>query len=338
MKDLGECKVPVGMAQALCDVGLSPAAVLRSAGLPMRVLQLPAPRVPVADYFALWRSMAAHSGDVNIGIRLATAVKSDLTEPLFLAMTSSRSAADALSVLCAYKRLLSPEDMVLTRDGERVRLAIHWPAAVDAAPRELVDAELAFIVEVLRRGTARPALAPRELHLRVTALDAGALHAAHFRCPIRTGAEHDAIVFDAADLAQGFVTFNPQLQDALLPYLNETLPRPASPVGRVRMAIAERLRGQRPAIRQVARELAMSTRGMQRLLHLHGTSFRRLLDEVRREHAQGLLGSTAFSDSEVSFLLGFEEPSSFYRAFRTWTGMSPSEFRQGALTTLRIPT
>jgi AraC-like DNA-binding protein len=53
-----------------------------------------------------------------------------------------------------------------------------------------------------------------------------------------------------------------------------------------------------------ARDLAMSTRAMQRLLRDQGTSFRQLLDEVRNEHARGYLSSTAFSDGEVSFLLG----------------------------------
>ena len=72
----------------------------------------------------------------------------------------------------------------------------------------------------------------------------------------------------------------------------------------------------------------MSTRAMQRLLKDKGTSFRQVLDEVRNEHARGYLSSTAFSDGEVSFLLGFEDPNSFYRAFRSWNGMSPSEFRR----------
>jgi len=72
----------------------------------------------------------------------------------------------------------------------------------------------------------------------------------------------------------------------------------------------------------------MSVRSMQRLLREHGTSFRTMLDEVRHEHARGYLGATSFSDAEIAFLLGFGDPASFYRAFRTWTGMSPGHFRQ----------
>jgi AraC-like DNA-binding protein len=115
----------------------------------------------------------------------------------------------------------------------------------------------------------------------------------------------------------------------LLPYLQaNTPPSPKSGVARVRSVISERVRGQRPDADTVARELAMSTRAMQRLLKDNGTSFRQVLDQVRNEHARGYLSSTAFSDGEVSFLLGFEDPNSFYRAFRSWNGMSPSEFRR----------
>jgi AraC-like DNA-binding protein len=137
------------------------------------------------------------------------------------------------------------------------------------------------------------------------------------------------VAFTIDDAQRPFVTHNPQLLSALLPYLQaNTPPSPTSTVARVRAVIAERVRGQRPDADAVARELAMSTRALQRMLKDHGTSFRQLLDEVRNEHARGYLSSTGFSDGEVSFLLGFEDPNSFYRAFRSWNGMSPREFRQ----------
>ena len=72
----------------------------------------------------------------------------------------------------------------------------------------------------------------------------------------------------------------------------------------------------------------MSGRALQRLLSEHGTSFRQQLDDVRNQHALGYLSSTSFTDGEVGFLLGFEDPNSFYRAFRAWNGKSPSAFRR----------
>jgi AraC-like DNA-binding protein len=124
--------------------------------------------------------------------------------------------------------------------------------------------------------------------------------------------------------ARPFVTFNPQMLGALLPHLRTTAGAVAkSPVEQARSAIAERLQGPRPTAQGVARQLTMSSRALKD----SGTTYRQLLDEVRNDHARGYLRSTSFSDSEVAFLVGFEDRNSFYRAFRSWNGMSPRQFR-----------
>jgi AraC-like DNA-binding protein len=327
------CKIPVGLAAALGELGLSAAGVLAAARLPSRLLDPPGQRVSTPEYFALWRAIREVSGDPNVGLALATTVKPELTEPLLLAIMSAASVADALEVEAKYKRCLSPEVLAVRADAaaRRVSLTYDWPLSAEPAPQVLVDVEIAFIVEICRRGTRRPDLAPRELLLRAAALEGGSTHAAFFRCPIRLGAAENGVVFDAEDAARPFVTFNPPLQSALLPYLQANTP-PAAPsaVARIRGVIAERLRGQRPTVEAVSRELATSRRALQRLLKDNGTSFRRLLDEVRNEHARAYLRAASFNDAEIAFLLGFEDPNSFYRAFRSWNGAPPSEFRPRA--------
>lgn len=324
------CKIPIGLAAALHETGVSPADVLATARLPSRLLDVPGRYVPPPDYFALWRAIREVSGDASIGLRLATAVKPDLTEPLFLAILSAADVAGAMAVVSRFKRLLEPQDLTVRADHSgQVVVSYQWPQTEYVPPQVLVDAELAFLVEVSRRGTRCPDLSPCELQLRAHVLEEGASHAEFFRCPIRLDAGQDAVVFAAADTERPFLTHNPQLLNALIPHLQANTPySPVSALARVRSVIAERVRGQRPTAPAIARELAMSTRAMQRLLNDHGTTFRGLLDEVRNEHARGYLSSTSFTDGEVSFLLGFDDPNSFSRAFRTWNGMSPSEFRR----------
>jgi AraC-like DNA-binding protein len=323
------CKIPVGLVAALSDAGVSHHQVLFNAQLAPTLLDQPGPRVSVADYYALWQAIGTVSRDPNIGIKLAQSVRAELTEPLFLAVLSAADIASALGVVCAYKRQLSPDNVTLVRDDAAREVRFVWRCPpTPALPQVLVDAELAFIVEVCRRCTGAGDFRPRALHLCATALDPRAEHAAFFGCPLYLGADDNVIVFAAPDLERPFVTSNPQMLKALLPYLDVSTPPVAtSSVARVRLVIAERLRGQRPTARTVARELAMSTRAMQRLLQDEGTSFRQVLDEVRNDHARNYLTSTSFSDHEVSFLLGFADPNSFYRAFRSWNGMSPSDFR-----------
>ena len=328
------CKIPIGLVAALQEAGVSPSQVLASAHLPSRLFDIPGRYVPPSEYFSLWRAIRDVSGDPNIGMLLATSVKPELTEPLFLAILSAADLADAIAVVSRFKRLLEPEDLHIVDDGAAKQLVVtyDWPGCAETVPQALIDAELAFLVEIGRRGTGHMDLSPREVSMLARELEAGTRHRDFFRCDIRLGARSNGLVFAAEDTQRPFVTHNAQLLTALLPYLQANTPAsPTSAVARVRAVIAERVRGQRPEANMVARELAMSTRAMQRMLRDNGTSFRQVLDEVRNEHARGYLASTAFSDGEVSFLLGFEDPNSFYRAFRSWNGMSPSEFRRQAL-------
>ncbi|QJD59197.1 AraC family transcriptional regulator [Pseudomonas sp. gcc21] len=78
----------------------------------------------------------------------------------------------------------------------------------------------------------------------------------------------------------------------------------------------------------IAEPMGISTRHLRRLLGQHGTSYERLLDEVRRDAALRLLADSASSLTRIAYELGFQDPSSFTRAFRRWTGYSPSDFRR----------
>lgn len=95
----------------------------------------------------------------------------------------------------------------------------------------------------------------------------------------------------------------------------------------VAQVLAERLKGSVPPLSEIAKELAMSDRNLQRALRNDGTSFQQLLDDVRRDLAIRHLANPATSAGQVGFLLGFSEPSAFHRAFRRWTGKAPGEFR-----------
>ena len=318
------------MVEALRDAGIDHRDVLERAALPIDLLDTPGPRVTIRDYYALWQATVTASGNPAIGVVLATLIRPEITEPLFLAVLNAPDVAGAIDIVVRYKRIFEPQDLVIEADDAtgQVTLTLPDPDAALRQPSVLIDTQFAFILEMCRRGTGRADLRPREMRLRVKTLDAPA-YAAFYRCPIVIGAPTNSLVFDGEVMAMPFVTHNPQMLNALVPYLRNVTPDSSIPaVARVRSVMGERLRGNRPTIEAIGRELAMSTRGLQRVLRDSGTTFRRLLDEVRNDHAQAYLASTAFTTSEVAFLLGFEDESSFSRAFRTWNGLSPTAFRK----------
>ncbi len=151
----------------------------------------------------------------------------------------------------------------------------------------------------------------------------------HFDAPVRFGAEYTELVLPASVLATALSTADPNLLAILLPAAEEKRSRkPADPpvTDQVRRALRTALSNDDAQIDTVAKRLGMTGRSLQRRLKDEDTSFQNLRDEVRRDLADRYLG-LGMSFAEISFLLGFSEPSAFFRAFKRWTGLTPMERR-----------
>jgi AraC-like DNA-binding protein len=149
-----------------------------------------------------------------------------------------------------------------------------------------------------------------------------------YRCPIDFGANDDALLFDARALDAPLVMANPELarrnDDAARAYLERM--EHEGIVTLVRGKLAHRL-ADKPSAQCIARELGMSQRSMQRRLNEAGTSYEALLGTLRKEQACAQLRDGHKNVAELAFALGFEDASAFARAFRRWTGLSPSAYR-----------
>jgi AraC-like DNA-binding protein len=138
-------------------------------------------------------------------------------------------------------------------------------------------------------------------------------------------------VFRAADAHRPFVTRNAELLGMLAPQFEEELKQETGDenfVERVRLAIQQKLTGQRPTIEDIADALHVSPRTLQRRLQEEGSSFQRVLEEARHQLARHYLNNSALELNEAAYLLGYEDGNSFVRAFRTWEGVPPARWRE----------
>ena len=150
-------------------------------------------------------------------------------------------------------------------------------------------------------------------------------------CEVISGAPRNAIIFRASDATKQFVTRNAELLDLLAPQFEEQMRQYKEEDGfieLVRRTIQDKLTGHRPSINAVSQTLHMGPRTLQRRLQDSGSSFQRVLDEARHQMARYYLSNSALELNEAAYLLGFEDPNSFGRAFRNWEGMPPSDWRE----------
>lgn len=156
-------------------------------------------------------------------------------------------------------------------------------------------------------------------------------YAAHFGCPVRFGADRDAIALEPAMLDLPNRLGDAAVSDFLTAHL-ETEIGPLGDDCSLRAALLRRLTpalsNGAPQAADVARDMGMSERTLYRRLAEEGLTFRDVLTEAQSSLAQELLRDSSSSIAEIAFLTGFSEQSTFSRAFKRWVGQAPAQFRQ----------
>ncbi|HVI91826.1 MAG TPA: AraC family transcriptional regulator ligand-binding domain-containing protein [Dongiaceae bacterium] len=328
-KDAGDkCRLPQAFWRAAERMGLPAPALLRQARLPASLHVVPDTWLSTAQYFALWRAVEVLSQDPAIGLRMTVETETSVHPPATMSAFFARDYRDGLHRLARFKRLCTPEELTLTDEGGECRVVVRWLYTDETEPAAAADVTFAAILELGRRGTGRH-IAP----VRVEMARSGPVSEAHrsyFGAPLRTGCAQNALVLDRSHLDLPFAGHNPALLAILDPSLVASLGEievQSSLSDQVKIVIKRRIASGKPDIANVASELGMSERTLQRRITEQGASYRGLLGEARQELGRRLLSDARNSIDEIAFLLGFQDTSSFYRAFRAWEGVTPAQWR-----------
>jgi len=321
-------RVSTTLPRKLQELGLSLETVLRRAGLPMGLFKLDKILVSTEEFFALHRGITEASNDPAIGLKLGKEERLERYDPVKIAAISARSFRDAVERLSRYKQLTCPEEIRVVERGNEFAIQFLWLLAHEKEPPLLVDVCFAWIVAMAQRGIGRP-LSPRRVEFQ-RAPAQREMYETHFRCPVKFKADQNALVFSKADMELPFVTHNADLLASVAPQLEAELTEQLAHKTFTEQAkgiLKHLLAGQRPGIEDLARELHLSTRTLQRRLTEQGITFQRLLDDARRELARHYLLHSTRELNETAYLLGYEDANSFFRAFHHWEGTTPGHWR-----------
>ena len=324
-----KCKVPPALWRGMTRAGLPPEALLRQARLPATLHLNADAFVTTAQFFSLWKAIEQLMPEPGLGLRLFEALDTAALPPSTLAAFHARDYRDGLLRLTRFKHLCTPEQLLCDEGNSECTISVQWLHASEPTPAMATDVTFAAMVELGRRGTGQR-LTPIRVEL-ARPNPKSEVYWAYFDCPIRYDAAADVLVLKLADLERPFPGHNPELLDMLTPALASMLGElhAQSSVGeQVKVVLKRSLASGRPELSQVARDLGMSERTLQRRITEDGTTFRALLIEARQELARQLLSVPDTGIDEVAFLLGYQDTNAFYRAFREWEGVTPAQWRE----------
>jgi len=312
----------------LKDIGVSPIDVLRHARLPLDLFSRTSPTVTGPEYLRLWNGLEAILRDhPSFPLDLATSSTPETFSPPVFACFCSPNLLSAAKRLAHYKPLVGPIRLKIETNGEQSTIEIAAQPEVGALPPSLIAGELAWWVHMPRLAT-RERLVPTRVQTTV-ALPGSDLYEGFFGVQL-TRSNVNSVTFSANDALRPFLTASDAMWSIFEPELRHRmadLDRHATTSEKVRTSLMETLASGRYRVDDVASRLAVSPRTLQRRLREEGTTFQQILDAVRKDLAGGYLARSDFSNEQIAFLLGYEDSSSFYRAFRTWTGRTPEASR-----------
>jgi AraC-like DNA-binding protein len=318
------------LVSGLRECGHDVASILAAVGIDAAMLDDPDSRVPTSVAMALLARSVEQTGDSNLGLHLAERAQLGSFDVHFFAMASSPNLGAAYERLCRYQRLIHETSRVDLEVGADRAVLRHQLAGGAAAPRQTAEFLLAAWVRAGRVITGID-WAPDEVHFVHPAPSDSTEHTRFFRADVHFAMGENALVLSRRLLETSCARADPALVAVLDRYAAdrlEQMPRSNGIADRVRTVLVDELRGGEPTASRLAGRLKMSVRSLNRLLAAEDTSYQELLDGLRRDLAERHLAGDQMSISEVGFLLGFSELSSFHRAFKRWTGRTPAQFRQ----------
>ena len=334
MQSLGFTSVPplLKYLRHAEQLGMAIEPALAAAGLQAQQLSDNTLRLPGEAHERLLDYFCEHSGDPLFGLNAATFVLPNSWSVLGYITMNCATLGDAMSRIMPFEKLVG--DMGVSRvevlDGH---VHLIWTCRYQRPRirRHLVENVLGSWLHYAR-WIADTQLSPAAVWLE-HACPAEARpqqYEAFFGCPVLFGQPYSALIVPLAYLQLPLRQADAQLLRTLEEHamgLMATL-EDATLEQQVKSILRQLLKEGLPRKEQVAEQLTVSVRTLQRQLHQAGTSYQRILDDLRQELAEHYLLNSTLPIQDIAQYLGFTEPRSFHRTFKGRRGMPPGEFRQ----------
>ena len=312
---------------------LDPASIFREVHLDPNLMYEQGARYPVSKIEALWQTMERRIEDPGFGL---CAAEPNCWHPSYFgtlgyAMLVSMSLRIALERLLRFHRVISDVDFGKLHEDRETRALVLTlnPKDETKLTRAREDALLAWIMSTMRMNF-QDELAAVSVHLTHDPPEHTERYNEFFKSPVNFNSPVSSLALPLESVDRILPSRNDDLaefKDQIMTKYLATLDK-YDLLAKTRKIIVEHLPSGNATVNNVAHELGYSSRSFQRLLKQKGTTFIALLNEVRMKLAVQYVRDKSKNLTEIAFLLGFAELSTFSRSFKRWTGKSLQQFRK----------
>ncbi|MCG8316893.1 MAG: AraC family transcriptional regulator [Pseudomonadales bacterium] len=307
-------------------------ALVARVGIEASQLNDPEYLIPFFRVGAFFLELLRETGDPALGLEIGCAVEARSYHVLGYAIVSSSTIAEAIDRLIRYEQLAGKLGATSLHPGDPVKLQWHCPFD---GPFSFYLKEAAIAGWItFGKSLVADAASPLGVYFDHACTTDISRYEEAFGAPVYFDSDWSGVTFSADDLKRPVVSADPGL---MLLMGNQAMDRlekfdhRINLVNEVRAEVAKGLPNGEPSLESVAEPLDLTPRALQNRLKGADISFKDVVDEVREQLAYAYLADESTSLLDIAFLLGFAEQSSFSRAFKRWSGVSPIEFRKTLL-------
>jgi AraC-like DNA-binding protein len=318
------------LLDALSAVGFDARAYCRRRAWDLDGLDQTEGRLPWADASGLWQEAVRVTGDPHLGLHAAASLPDRAESAFGYVMASSPTLREAIELMVRYQALhFDGNALSLDDRDDHVALRVSLPSSM---PSSVHQTE--YICVLLKRACTMvvgPTFGLLGVHFRHAGPASATEHERIFECPVRFRQSENALLMARRMLSRASLFANPDIFESVRAIAERRLAEVGRPdcVRLVRKALGALLPGE-CRIEDVAKQLGLSRRSLQRRLAAEGSSFATVLDQARRERALALIPHRHVTVAAIASDVGFADPRAFVRAFHRWTGLTPSAFRAAA--------
>ena len=336
MNNLGYASTPAVLQylKAAADMGIQPDKALDAAGLGTDVLENQVKRITGDAFQRLLRYLIDSLDDTCFGLKSSKYVQPGSYSVLGYMVMNCKTLTEALRRTPTYEALvgdMGTTEFSILEDGfTQMRWNCQYTDPV--VRHHMIDNVLGSWVNFARFLVDKPEGRPKQVWLERNRPQESDLkfYESIFRCPIRFSAPYNCLVLD--DHLLGLPIRQPDSQllktleghaEILMADISRNQPLPMQTRNVIKGLLLEGI----PRKEMVAKRLGLTERTLQRKLQQFDTSYQQILDDLRKEQAIDLLLQSELPIQEIAHRLGFSEPRSFHRSFKSWVGMTPGEYR-----------